>query len=187
LAAFDFDSALRWARFAPDGTLARRSHADLSFVQEASAGRALLLDTCVYLDRLQGRAPNAVSDLLGRRVVNHSTVALQEMMHSVGVLDPQHRGTAAAVHSIGEIVRAMPTHRTFAPDPDVLGRAALLSGILCRLQGYSGDGRLRALHDCTIFLQAQKLGLVVLTANIADFDILTQLIPAGTALFYRRT
>jgi hypothetical protein len=37
-----------------------------------------------------------------------------------------------------------------------------------------------------LFLQAQKLGLVVLTANIGDYDILLQLIPAGRALLYRQ-
>jgi hypothetical protein len=45
---------------------------------------------------------------------------------------------------------------------------------------------LRALHDCILFLQAQKLGLVVLTANDADFGVLLQLIPSGRALFYRQ-
>jgi len=66
-----------------------------------------------------------------------------------------------------------------------LGRAALLSGILCRLQGYEKDGKLRALQDCVLFLQAQRLGLVVLTANVSDYDILLQLIPTGRVLFYR--
>jgi hypothetical protein len=37
-----------------------------------------------------------------------------------------------------------------------------------------------------LFLQAQKLGLVVLTANISDYDMLLQLIPTGRALFYRQ-
>jgi hypothetical protein len=37
-----------------------------------------------------------------------------------------------------------------------------------------------------LFPQAQKLGFTVLTANLADFDILLQLQPAGRALFYRR-
>ena len=37
-----------------------------------------------------------------------------------------------------------------------------------------------------LFLQAQKLGLVVLTANVSDYDILLQLIPTGRALFYRQ-
>jgi hypothetical protein len=80
----------------------------------------------------------------------------------------------------------MPPHRIFAPDTDVLGRAALLSGILCRLQGYGKDAKLRALQDSVLFLQAQKLGLVVLTANISDYDLLLQLIPAGRMLFYRQ-
>ena len=34
-------------------------------------------------------------------------------------------------------------------------------------------------QDCVLFLQAQKLGLVVLTANLSDYDILLQLIPTG--------
>jgi hypothetical protein len=42
-----------------------------------------------------------------------------------------------------------------------------------------------ALQDCVLFLQAQKLGLVVLTANVGDYDILLQLIPTGRVLFYR--
>jgi hypothetical protein len=80
----------------------------------------------------------------------------------------------------------MPAHRTFVPDADVLGRAALLSGMLGRLQSYANDRKLRASHDCVLFLQAQKLGFTVLTANIVDFDILLQLLPAGRVLLYRR-
>jgi hypothetical protein len=102
-------------------------------------------------------------------------------------LNPSDPRSATVIDVIGEQIRAMPPHRIFAPDIDVLGRAALLSGILCRLQGYDKNGKLRALHDCVLFLQAQKLGLVVLTANIGDYDILLQLIPAGRALFYRKT
>jgi hypothetical protein len=45
---------------------------------------------------------------------------------------------------------------------------------------------LRRHADCVLFLQARKLGLVVLTANVNDYDILPQLLPAGRALFYRR-
>jgi len=108
-------------------------------------------------------------------------------MHTVGVLDPADRRTAGVVAQIGKQIKAMPPHRVFAPDTDVLGRAALLSGVLCRLQGYDKDSRLRALQDCVLFLQAQTLGLVVLTANVKDFDILLQLIPTGRAQVYRRT
>ncbi|WP_422388547.1 DNA-binding protein [Bradyrhizobium symbiodeficiens] len=106
-------------------------------------------------------------------------------MHTVSVLDPFDARTAGVIEVIGGQIRAMPPHRIFGPDTEVLGRAALLSGILCRLQGYEKDAKLRALQDCVRFLQAQKLGLVVLTANVGDYDILLQLIPAGRALFYR--
>jgi hypothetical protein len=134
---------------------------------------------------MQGRSPKILDDLITQRQINHSTVAIQELMHTVGVLDPSDARTATVIEVIGKQIRAMPPHRIFTPDAEVLGRAALLSGILCRLQGYEKDGKLRALQDCVLFLQAQKLGLVVLTANVGDYDILLQLIPTGRALFYR--
>jgi hypothetical protein len=188
LAKFDFAQAVRWARFAPRRALARRKDDELPFLGEtASGGGELLLDSCVYIDGLQGRSPDVVADLLEMRISNHSTVAIQELMHAVGALDPAHPGTKKAVRQIGVVIDAMPAHRIVPADPDVLGRAALLSGILSRLQGYRNDDRLRALHDCALFLQAQKLGATLLTANTADFDLLLQLIPAGRVLFYRRT
>ncbi len=186
MAEFDFDTARRWARFDPERTLTRRSDDELPFVNPGSiGGQGLLLDTCVYIDQMQDRSPQILDDLIAQRQVNHSTVAIQELMHTVGVLNPSDARTATVVDEIGEQIRAMPPHRIFAPDTEILGRAALLSGTLCRLQGYEKDGKLRALQDCALFLQAQKLGLVVLTANLGDYDILLQLIPAGRVLFYR--
>jgi len=187
VAAFDFDAARRWARFDPQRTLARRSDEELPFVYARRiGGQGLLLDTCVYIDQMQDRSPAVLDNLIAQRQINHSTVAIQELMHTVGVLSPSDPRTPGVVAEIGKQIRAMPPHRLFAPDVEVLGRAALLSGILCRLQGYGKDGKLRALQDCVLFLQAQKLGLIVLTANVGDFDVLRQLIPAGRALFYRR-
>ena len=187
MTAFDFDAARRWARFDPQRTLARRSDAQLPFVDASrSGGQGLLLDTCVYIDQMQDRSPELLDDLIAQRQVNHSTVAIQELMHTVGVLNPLDARTRVVVAEIGKQIKAMPPHRVFSPDVTVLGRAALLSGVLCRLQGYRRDAKLRAFQDCVLFLQAQKLGLVVLTANVADYDVLLQLIPAGRALFYRQ-
>ena len=187
MAEFDFDAARRWARFDPGETLARRRDDKLPFLNSsATGGQGLLLDTCVYIDQMQGRSPRMLDDLIAQRQVNHSTVAIQELMHSVGVLAPSDARTAGVIAEIGKHIKAMPPHRVFAPDVEVLGRAALLSGMLCRLQGYEKGGKLRALQDCVLFLQAQKLGLVVLTANIGDYDILLQLIPSARTLFYRR-
>lgn len=186
MAEFDFDAARRWARFDPQRTLARRPDQELPFVNpDLIGGQGLLLDTCVYINQMQDRSPQILDDLIEQRQINHSTVAIQEMMHTVGVLNPSDPRTASVIDVIGKQIRAMPPHRIFAPDIEVLGRAALLSGILCRLQGYEKDGKLRALQDCVLFLQAQRLGLVVLTANVGDYDILLQLVPTGRALFYR--
>jgi hypothetical protein len=60
-----------------------------------------------------------------------------------------------------------------------------LAGILSRPQGCDRDTRLGAIHDCALFLQSQKLGFAVLTANSADIDLLLQLVLAGRALLYR--
>lgn len=183
---FDFDASLRWARFDPRKTLSRRDDAALPFIgAQPEAGQGLLLDTCVYIDGLQGRTPETVPDLLDVRQNNHSTVAIQELMHTVGVLDTGHAGTKGVAGQIGVLIKAMPAHRTHTPDADVLGRAAHLAGILCRLQGYAKDARLKALQDCVLFLQAQKLGLSVFTRNIVEFDYLLQLMPASRVLFYR--
>jgi hypothetical protein len=186
MAGFDVASALRWARFDPQRSLMRRPDKALPFVNDGElAGQPLLLDTCVYIDQMQNRAPDLVEQLIEARQVNHSTVAIQELMHTVGVLEPSDPRTGSVVKTIRGQIEAMPDHRVFAPDAEVLGRAALLSGMLSRLQGYARDARLKALQDCILFLQAQKLGFIVLTANLIDFDYLLQLVPTGRALFYR--
>jgi hypothetical protein len=183
---FDIDGARRWARFDPGHTLARRSDSELPFAStEEVAGQALLLDTCVYIDQMQGRAPDVVEQFVETRHVNHSTVAVQELMHTLGALRPEDSRTASVVGAVRTQIVAMPDHRVFTPDADVLGRAALLAGMLCRLQRYVQDARFKALQDCTLFLQAQKLGFTVLTRNIVEFDFLLQLVPTGRALFYR--
>lgn len=186
MAGFDIDAALRWARLDPRRPLVRRPDAELPIVTAADvAGSPLLIDSCVYIHQLQGRLPDLIALLIEVRQINHSSIAVQELLHAVGVLDPADARTPAAVAAIRTLVKAMPDHRLFTPDADVLGRAALLAGMLCRLQGYGRPARLRALMDATLFLQAHKLGLTVLTGNISDFDLLQQLVPAGRVLFYR--
>jgi hypothetical protein len=115
----------------PRKTLARRQDSDLPFLPEDRIGcQALLLDTCVYIDLMQGRTPDLLDALIATRQANHSSVAAQELMHTVGVLDPNDDRSPTVIDPIRTIVLSMPTHRTFVPDADVLGRAALLSGII---------------------------------------------------------
>jgi hypothetical protein len=84
VAAFDFDAARRWVRFDPRTTLAWRGDAELPFVNAGLiGGQGLLLDSCVYIDQMQDRSPQLLDDLVAQRQVNHSIVAIQELMHCV--------------------------------------------------------------------------------------------------------
>jgi len=53
-----------------------------------------------------------LDDLVAQRQVNNSTVAIQEVMHTVGVLDPSDGRTASVVDVIQNQIRAMPPHLT---------------------------------------------------------------------------
>ena len=145
----------------------------------------MLLDTCVYIDQLRGRLGPLVERLVERRHVHHSVVAVQELLHTVGVLDPTHQGTGKIVGAIETLIDGMPDHRIRVPDANILSRAAVLSGVLCRLQGYRNGDRRKALQDCVLYLQALSEGLTLITRNIKDFDYLFQLVPSGRVLFYR--
>ena len=188
MSVFDIDAALRWARLDPRKPLSRREDADLPFINEVEiAGQPLLLDTCVYIDQMQGRSPALIERLVQTRRIGHSTVAQQELLHTIGVLKPDDPRTPGVISNFKARIVAMPEHRIYTPDADVLGRAAIIAGMLCRLQGYKDDRRFKALQDATLFLQAQKLGFTVLTANIIEFDYLLQLVPSGRVLFYRKS
>lgn len=186
MAAFDFDRVVRWAKLKRPISLSRRDEKDLPFLISAEAGPGLLLDTCVYIDRLQGRLPPVVDELTTIRPANHSAIGIMELMHAVGRLDPADARTPEAITRIGSVVKLMHAHRLFVPDADILGRAATLGGALSRIQAYQKDDRLRAVNDCILFLQAAKHGLTVLSRNVRDFDLLLQLMPAGRVLFYRQ-
>ena len=162
-----------------------RAREALPFVGTApAAGGPLMLDTSVYIHGLQGRTPPELQSVLRLRTAHHSVIATQELLHAIGVLDPSHPDTARNVAVIRALLDGIPLHRLYAPDADTLIDAAIVAGILCRLRGYARDQRMKALHDCTLYLQALKTGCTLLTANVADFDLLQQLRPDGRVLFY---
>ena len=127
--SFDITRSLR--RFKP-GTarLIRRPDDALPFVSEkAAGGPELLLDTCVYIDVLQRRAPPGVKSLLTTRRSNHSGVALAELTHLFGRLDPQDDRTGQVLAEISGVISDMPSHRLSAPSLNVQGEAGILAGL----------------------------------------------------------
>ena len=186
--AFDVAATLR--RLKPEQRLVpltRRADSDLPFVTDpVASGPGLLLDTSVYIDVLQRRAPQAVKDLLLARDVNHSSVALAELVHLFGRLDPAHKDTAGVLAPIASVIREIRPHRLSAPSIQALAEAGIVTGMIARLTGLPKVDRQPMLNDATIFMQALESGLTVLTGNVSDMDLIAQIVPAGRVLFYRR-
>jgi predicted nucleic acid-binding protein len=168
--------------------LERRSDSDLRWAEdEPVTGPAMLLDTCVYLDVLQGRTPQSVDDLLAARMCRHSAVCLAELTHLFGRLDPAHPSTKSVLAPLRETIEDIPPHRLQAPTDATWAEAGILAGEFARLsdQPKNVAAARKILGDALIFLQARRIGAAVLTANIRDFDYLDQLAPGGRVVNYR--
>ncbi len=144
-----------------------------------------MLDTCVYIDVLQGRAPSAMEALLSTRVLNHSAICLAELTHLFGRLDPDHRETRAALEKLEILVAGIPARRLSVPSDRALGQSGMLAGMVMRL---GGDGGPRSLqNDAAVYFHALERGFVLLTRNLLQHDYFDQLCPSGRVLFYRRS
>lgn len=186
-----FDIAATLRRLKPEkriGPLARRDDSHLTFVgPTVTAGPPLLLDTTVYIDALQDRLPPEVMELLRIRQINHSAVAIAEMAHVLGRLDPTHPGTASVSQAVQSSIAIVPAHRLRAPSVEAMAEAGILTGMHARLCGLPKTDQQPLLNDAQLFLQALEQGCHLLTRNVRDMDLLQQLRPTGRVLFYRQT
>lgn len=153
----------------------------------ATGGGELLLDTCVYIDNLQDRIPAAVDTFLTTRLSNHSGIALAELTHLFGRLDPRDTRTEAVLGKIQAVISSLPPRRLRTPSINVLGEAGILAGVATRLAGIESGREQALLNDAALYLQAVEQGQTLLTRNIREFDWFDQLLPCGRVLFYRTT
>lgn len=186
--SFDLARALRRIKPQRPAAAIRRRPLDVLPVVEApvSAGAELLLDTCVYVDVLQGRTPAIVDELLEARIINHSTICLGEMTHLFGRLDPAHAGTKGVLREVRRTIEDIPDHRLSSPSEAAMGEAGMLAGLVSRLFNIERSERPRLLNDASLYLQALERGWIVLTRNIRDFDCFDQVLPAKRVLFYEQ-
>jgi predicted nucleic acid-binding protein len=187
--SFDLKRSLRRLKPARRiSRLKRRPDEALPFVSERPAGGLeLLLDTCVYIDILQRRAPERVKRLLAVRLSNHSGVVVAELTHLFGRLDPRDDRTGRVLAEIAGIISDMPKHRLSAPSVNVLGEAGILAGLIARLSTVDAGREQALLNDAMLYLQAVENGQAVLTRNVREFDWFDQLFPCDRVLFYSRT
>lgn len=187
--AFDLQRALR--RIKPQrfgSTLPRRSRAELAFAGDAPlSGREMLLDTCVYVDVLQGRMPPTVDALLQSRTLNHLSVCIAELVHAFGRLDPKYPGTGAVLDKVSRAVANIPPHRLETANAAVVAEAGILAGLVSRLGGLQPSQEIAALNDATLYLHGLAQGYTVLTRNLRDFDLMNQVLPDGQVLFYEQS
>lgn len=168
--------------------LVRRSDADITFVDgEPVAGPSLILDTTVYIHVLTGKTPRRVDQLLQIRTIHHSSVVVGELTNHLGARIPRNQREDEAREKLLGAINGIPAHRLLTPTATNWGEAGVLSGIVARLGGYPTGRTQDDLNDTLIFLQARANGLALLTANVADFERLQQLVSDVRVLFYRPT
>lgn len=136
-----------------------------------------MLDTCVMIDQLQGRLPEAIEHRILARVIIHSPIVIGEMSFLIGRLDPQHPGTSEAVARITDLLRAIPEHRILDLKPEDIAKGNILAGSMARLMGHSRESRRKVQSDAVLAAHATRLGCLLITRNVADFDRLSQLEP----------
>ena len=186
-AGVDLGRLLR--RIKPDkvaAPLEPKADADLPFAeQQQTFGPPLLLDTCVYLHVLKGQTPPAADRLIAGRTILHSAVAVAELTHRFGRRVPANERERAARARLVEVIEAMPARRVHAPGTAAWAEAGILAGLLQRMRTLPSDSARACLDDALLLVQARDHGAALLTANIRDFDILQQLVPAAQVVFYR--
>jgi hypothetical protein len=154
--------------------------------ETSSQGPELLLDTSVYIDVIQQRLPEPVKRLFAARHSNHSAVALAELTHPFGRLDPRDSRTATALSEIAGTISDIPQHRLSAPSISAMAEAGILAGIVARLSDIDPRQEQALLNDAMLYLQAVENGQALLTRNIREFDFFDQLLPFNSVLFYTR-
>lgn len=169
------------------GALPPRHAGQLPFVDGADlAGPPLLFDTCVYLDTLEGRLPNAAKALIRTRPIRHISIVLGELSHFFGRLAPTPENRAVLA-SLTQVIDRIDAHHVTAPSAGVHLEAGILCGLVFRLGGFQAGQEIAALNDAKIYLHALEHGQTVLTRNRNDFDRMNQIVPDGRVLFYHGT
>lgn len=146
-----------------------------------------MLDTTVYIDALKSPGlPPAVAGLIARNVVLHSAIARAELAVSVGHLDPAHPRTASYVGPLIAILSRMAPTRVLAPSAEAWTEAAVIAGILARVQGFARESRRALLHDAMMLLTAIEAGAALISRNIRHMDLLLRFRPDARVVLYDR-
>ncbi len=165
---------------------ARRADKALPFIGGGPIAGPVMFDTTVYIHVAQAKAPPEVLATLAVGGPHlHSSVCLGEIAVSLGRLNPDHEQTERHSAYLTDLLRKAPSHRVHSPTVDDWLGAGLLAGTAARLFDADERDRYRLLNDCLLLFTALREGATLLTANVRDFDHLTQLIDGSKVAYYR--
>jgi predicted nucleic acid-binding protein len=168
-------------------SLIHRAKVDLPFdASQLPEDAPLLFDTTVYIDQLKGELPNTIVSLMSSRPIFHASPALAELAVTVGVLNPTDQRSKQALLPITETLARIPLHRVISPSNENWLEAAVIVGILARTQGIAKEARRKILNDTLLFLMAADNGLILISRNTRDIDLLLQMKHRSKILFYDR-
>ena len=183
----DIETLLRRCRHAlSKSELILRTDDALDFLADGDmTGEQIMLDTCVYIDQMQGRLPDAVAQRVEARTSVHSPIVLGELSFLFGNLEPRDVRTKAALAAIQAMLSAIGEHRIIPLTHEDTMRGMILSGCVARLLNHQGASRRNLQNDSILAAHAARTGNLLVTRNIADFDRLSQLEPRLKVSFYR--
>jgi len=169
-------------------TLAYRPRIELPFdAGGVGAATPVMLDTTVYIDaRKAPGLPASIAALVARNVVLHSAIACAELAVSVGHLDPAHPLTARHRIPLVDTLSRMSSARIVAPSADAWTEAALIAGILARIQAYPRESRRAVLNDALMLLTAIEAGATLISRNVRHMDLLLRFRPDAGVVLYDR-
>jgi hypothetical protein len=182
-------------------TLRYRPDEALPFDPAVAPGLPLLLDTTCYLDRGAGKLPPGIRALIAARyhLVYNCGVACAELAISIGLLDPADPRSSGTISVIRSHLDHMQLDKTVAPTTASWTEAAILAGILARIQGLARpkrtltpdqlccqEGRRRELlMDALLYVTAIEHDMLLVSGNIRHMDLLMQIRPSNNVLLYR--
>jgi len=152
----------------------------------------VLLDTNVFINALAGRGPavlRALLEMLPLLFVAAPTRA--EFAWVRGRLDPSHPGTARVLAAYRAVLTRIEPAKVLVPnDADWLAAGELAGRVARSVAGGGGRiatafDRVELISDALVAVLARKAEFAVITED-AHFDLLAQLVPGLTVLFYDR-
>jgi len=156
--------------------LPARADSNLSFLADAQVGgERIMLDPCVILDQLQGKLPQDIEERIRPRAIYHSPVVLGELAFPFCRLDPNDPRTLDAVREVRSLLASIGTHWIFDLTQEDTMRGMVLAGCMARILGHNKEERGKAPNDAILAAQASRLGCLIVTRNVGNFNRIGQL------------